>query len=99
MARLTWSVTARRDLRSIKQYVAFDSPRAAEFLVERIINVAKRLEDFPDLGRVVPGFNDDSLRELIYENYRIVYRIRARGPSIVRVVHSAMDIRRVEFGA
>lgn len=98
MARLTWSVTARRDLRSIEQYISFDSPRAAKFVVSRIIGAAARLKDYPRLGRVVPEFNDETLRELILDNYRIVYRIRPGGVSVARVVHAAMDVRRMEMG-
>ena len=42
-------------------------------LVGKLMQVAERLEVFPASGRVVPEIGDESLREVIYRNYRIVY--------------------------
>lgn len=41
----------------------------ADLLVERIVAAVNRLETFPRSGRVVPEVGDDSLREVVYENY------------------------------
>jgi plasmid stabilization system protein ParE len=46
------------------------------------------------MGRRVPEFHgDDSMREVIFQNYRIVYRIVASDVRILTVRHSAMDPR------
>ena len=44
------------------------------------------------MGRVVPEFHDQFLRELIFQNYRIVYRVLDEGVAILAVWHGAMDL-------
>jgi len=44
------------------------------------------------MGRVVPEIGDDTYRELIFQNYRIVYRVLATGVVIIGVIHAAMDM-------
>ncbi|MDW3210077.1 MAG: type II toxin-antitoxin system RelE/ParE family toxin [Reichenbachiella sp.] len=52
--------------------------------------VIERLVDFPQLGRKVPEFNSEQLRELILGKYRIVYRIYDEELIVVvRIVHGA----------
>lgn len=70
-------------------YVARDSVRYAALLVERIVASVERLETFPLSGRVVPEFDDDSLREVVHGSYRIVYRLRAEIIEILTVFHAA----------
>jgi len=62
---LVWTLQAIEDVEAIRVYVARDSVRYAALLVERIVAAVERLETFPLSGRVVPEFNDDSLRELL----------------------------------
>lgn len=64
MAKVIWTQTAREDLRGIHAYVAADSPRAADILVDRLLSSSDRLEAFPESGRSVPEFADSRYREL-----------------------------------
>jgi toxin ParE1/3/4 len=40
-----------------------------------LVSHTKVLAQFPELGRVVPEFGDDFIREIIVRSYRIVYRL------------------------
>ena len=93
MTRIIWSPLAIEDVEAIRAYVARDSPRSADLLVERLVAAVERLEANPLSGRVVPEVGDDSLREVIHGNYRIVYRIRADHVEIVTVFHGARLFR------
>jgi toxin ParE1/3/4 len=73
--RIVWTEPAVEDLRELHAYIARDSEVYASGFVERIILVAERLADHPQVGRVVPEKNDDNVRELLYQQYRIIYRI------------------------
>jgi plasmid stabilization system protein ParE len=50
------------------------------------------LAEFPRLGRMLPEFEYDWLREILVDNYRIVYEIHNDTIAIVTVYHAAMDI-------
>lgn len=94
MAKITWSNLALEDLRAIHDYVAQDSAMYAERLIDRIIERVDVLETHPRIGRVVPEFNLDNIRELVEGSYRIIYRIEAEDRiGIARIHHSARLLR------
>ena len=41
----------------------------------------------PKLGRIVPEKNDDTIRELIEGNYRIIYEVKRDDSVEILVVH------------
>jgi plasmid stabilization system protein ParE len=53
------------------------------------VAAVERLAVFPESGRIVPEFRDPALREVLWRNYRIVYRCRSRCVEIVTVFHGA----------
>ena len=92
MAEVRWSTLARRQFRSIIEYVAGDSISGALTLRTRIDTAASRLVGFPLLGRVVSDFQDAKVRELIVGHYRLVYRVDGHMIFIVTVVHGSRDL-------
>ena len=73
--KLIWSPSAQLDLKDIAAFIAEDNPSAAQRFVESLFQVVERLADFPESGRIVPEFDDPSIREVIRRPCRIVYRI------------------------
>jgi len=75
---------AVEDLRGIVEFIATDnSKRALSFGLE-LVDKALGLGEWPNLGRKVPEFNDETVREVIHESYRIVYKVYAE-TKVVRV--------------
>lgn len=62
-------------------------------MVDRIVGSVERLAVAPHVGRVVPEFNRQDLREIICRGYRVVYLLDGDDPTILRVVHGARDIK------
>lgn len=73
--KLFWTQTAKQDLIDIRRYIATNNPTAAKRWVERLRNRARNALHFPLAGRTVPEISRDDIRELIEENYRIVYQV------------------------
>lgn len=61
----------------------------APVFIQKIINSVERLIEFPRSGRIVPEFNVENIREIIFHNYRIVYRIKNTYLEIILVTHGA----------
>lgn len=59
-----------------------------------LISETDKLQTFPEMGRVVPEYRHQRVREIIFRPYRIVYRINHERKSceIARVWHSAKGI-------
>ena len=89
MTRILWSPQALHDLEAVRDYVAVDSPRYADLVLERIVRAVERLRDFPQSGRIVPERNDPSLREIIVRPYRVVYRLRGDQAEVVTVFRAS----------
>ena len=89
--KLIWSPAARDDLHDIVVFIARDNPERAMSFGYQLISETDRLQTFPRLGRVVPEYENENLREIILRPYRIVYRVNHERKvcEIARVWHSA----------
>jgi len=90
MVKISWTDFALENLIAIGDYIEKDSYFYAQKVVDNIFNSVDILEQNPLAGRKVPEFNDRNIRELIYGNYRIVYKIISKDNiDIITVHHSA----------
>ena len=87
--KIIWTKSAVLNLESIKNYIAQDSQYYAVELTEKIFGAVEKLSDFPRLGREVPEIKKENIREIIYGNYRILYRIDTEVLYIIAIVHAA----------
>ena len=92
MAQVRWSLTAGNDLQDIEDFIARDSVLHAVAFVDRIVESAETLLKNPRIGRVVPEFSREDLREVIFRNYRIVYLLQDERVIVLRVVHGSRDL-------
>jgi len=86
--KILWSPLALERISEIADYIAHDSPVAAEKWVHSIFDRVEQIKDFSKSDRAIPEINRKDLRELIISNYRIIYRIETRSISILTVKHS-----------
>ena len=93
MVKIVWTEIAIEDLQLIHEYISKDSKHYADRFIEKIINRVDQLENFPNSGRTVPEFNSPQIRELIEGNYRIIYKVTSTQVSILRVHHSARQLK------
>ena len=85
--KIRWSPLAIARVSEIAEYVARDDPAAAARWVEAVFARVKQTHDFARSGRFVPEVPRRDLRELVFGNYRIIYRLDARYASILTVRH------------
>lgn len=75
MVQVNWSRQAIEDIYAASEYHRQMSAKYADTLVDKIFEKAHLLENHPRLGRMVPELGREDIRELIYKQYRVVYRI------------------------
>ena len=93
---IRWSPRAADNLEDVCDYIAKDSEYYAALFAKKVNSVIKSIPQFPKAGRIVPEYRDDNLREKIYENYRIVYRLKGEVVEIVAICHGAKLLDNVE---
>jgi len=64
--KVVWTDTAKRNLRTIHDYIAQNSPAYAKRMVDRLTSRSKQIGVFPLSGRVVPEFEVGQIREVCY---------------------------------
>jgi toxin ParE1/3/4 len=87
--KLVWTRQAQEDLRSIRNYIARDAPFTAVMFIERLRSAVNRLRQFPESGHEVPEMPSAELREIVFGQYRIIYRFRDGLVEILNVLHGA----------
>ncbi len=83
--KIIWSPLAVDQIATIAEYITLDNPVAAEKWVDDVFNSVKRLNKFPKSGRIIPEIQLDNFREIIFGNYRIIYRIDKNQISVLTV--------------
>ena len=84
---LKWSEEALEDIESIATYIEKDSPTYAKSVVSKFFEKAEILQEFSELGRIVPEFNDTTIREIFVYSYRLIYKLNEQDILFVSVVH------------
>jgi len=86
---IRFAESALADLESMRAWYAEQGvPDVGERLLGEIVASIEALADHPDMGRLVPEFEQPFLRELIRPPFRIVYRREPKHVRIVRVWRS-----------
>ena len=93
--RVEWTEPALDDLTGIRDYIAEDSPENAHRFIERLFDAAEQLTDLPERGRQVPEAKREDVRELIFQSYRIIYRLKPQQVDILTVIHGSRDLNRL----
>ncbi len=86
-----WSFPASADLKLIYDYISKESKFYAQNVVQNMVSKTKLLNDFPEMGRVVPEIGESNIRELFIYSYRLMYEIVPAGIWILAIVHGKRD--------
>lgn len=73
--RVVWSPLALDRAAEAAKYIARAGPEVAAAWVDGLFDIVGKLVQFPRRGRVVPEVGRPEIRELLYEGYRVVYRV------------------------
>ena len=87
-----WSDPARDDLKQIHDYISLESHYYAQIVASTIIEKTDDLNNFPDMGRVVPEINKENIREIFSYSYRIIYEKSNDAIIIHAVIHGKRDL-------
>jgi toxin ParE1/3/4 len=99
MAKIVWTEASLTWLREIDGFLAESSVSAAVSVLEGIIEKVEVLQHHPRVGAQLVDNPEREIREVLYGRYRIIYEFSEAADSIhiLAVIHSAMDIDRLQF--
>ncbi len=95
MAKIKWTREAEQWLRDIHDYIAQDSPEAAQKVINNVYEKTQLLIDFPEMGYRYRHEVEGEVRILLYGHYRIAYLIQNKDEiTILGVFHGSLDMER-----
>jgi plasmid stabilization system protein ParE len=86
-----WSSRAEEEFEIVITSVSRYSTDYAASLRGRVVRSTARLADLPRMGRVVPEVGNDLFRELVVDNYRVLYRVQQDVVMVVGIVDARRD--------
>ena len=86
-----WSIPAKQDLKKIYDYIARDSKYYAEKVSQDILERSEKLNEFPEIGRIVPEIGEVNIREVIVYSYRLIYEISSDKIEVLALIHCKQD--------
>jgi toxin ParE1/3/4 len=92
MGEIAWTERARQDLQEIVEYISRDANAYAQSFALRLRKKIDRLCSFPESGRLIPEDPGRLIREVLVENYRVLYRVAQERVVILTVIHGARNI-------
>lgn len=87
--KVHWTNHAVEHLLAIYEYIARDSTLYAQRMVDRLTRRSEQISEFPRIGRKVPEYDDEYIREIFESPYRIIYRIMPKQIDILAVIHGS----------
>lgn len=93
MTRFVLTPAAKADLEEIVDFIREDSPDAAQRVLRELRESMSKLARMPEMGHFREDLCDEPLRFWSVYSYLIVYRPQIRPLQILRVLHSARDVR------
>jgi plasmid stabilization system protein ParE len=98
MGQVTLSPKFTKQLDEICAHIARSSQQSAEEFGEKALELVQSFPAQPRLGPVVPEYNDRGLRERLYKNHRILYRLRGDDVEVVAIFHGSRRLPRTPPG-
>jgi plasmid stabilization system protein ParE len=93
MGRYVLTAAARADLSDVADYIRQDNPDAAKRVVKSLQEAMGKLAKVPGMGHVREDLARMPLRFWSVYSYLIIYRPETRPIQILRILHSARDVK------
>lgn len=95
--KIIWTQDGIDSLENVITYIAKDSIYYAANFVRNILARIENLMDFPYIGRIVPEYHNSDIREIIYQSYRIVYKVEKKTIFLVLVTHGSQTLPKINL--
>ncbi|MBC7892198.1 MAG: type II toxin-antitoxin system RelE/ParE family toxin [Sphingobacteriaceae bacterium] len=97
MAQVIWGSNGRKDVIQIAEYLSGYSETYASALVTKIYRKVGLLANSPRMGKIVPEFSNENIRQLLEGDYRIIYELFDNDVAvIIKVIHTSRNLQELD---
>jgi toxin ParE1/3/4 len=87
--KVAWTRRSILRLRQILEHIAKDQPDNARRFVNQLIERGDSVGEHVRRGRIVPEYQDETIREVFEGDYRIIYKIGLERVDVLTVRHGS----------
>lgn len=95
--KIIWSPLSINRINEIADFISEDSPEAAKRWIDDLFKKVERIKEFPHSGRLVPETGRKDIREILFGNFRIIYRTMLTEIAILTVRHSKQGLPKADL--
>jgi plasmid stabilization system protein ParE len=95
--QVRFSQTARDQLLEVKAFIARDNPEIASKHIKKVIDRTKKILEYPFIGKVNAVYNQEDIREIAVEGYKVIYQIALKCINVL-VVYKNIDLDESDIG-
>ncbi|MGA1794802.1 MAG: type II toxin-antitoxin system RelE/ParE family toxin [bacterium] len=95
VVKIIWTEDGINSFVDVIEYISNDSLYYASNFAKKVLSLVDNLMSFSQIGRIVPEYNNPKIREILYQNYRIVYRIKKNAIYIVLIIHGTKELPQI----
>lgn len=73
------------------EVISGDSKFYVKRVTQDIVSKTDNLNNFPEIGRIVPELDDSTVRELIIYSFRLIYEVKPDRVVVLAIIHGKRD--------
>lgn len=94
MITIRWLNEAQKDFEYIFTYLEKISSQFSERFFEKIQLIESRLKKYPSFGRIVPELQEERIREVLFDKYRMQYFLKSDDMiEILSILHQRQEFK------
>lgn len=83
--KINFSHDSKEFIFKLKSHIALDNPSRAKSYTIKLVLWIKEMLQYPYIGKVNATFDDESIREIILDGMKIIYKIYPKSVAVVMI--------------
>ncbi len=83
--KVNFSKDSKDFILDLKRYIAKDNPRRAKQYAVKLISRITKMLQYPYVGKVNSTFNDESIRDIVIDGMKIIYKIYPKSVGVLMI--------------
>ncbi len=83
--QINFSHDSKEFIFKLKSHIALDNPKRAIKYTTQLVSRIKEMLQYPYIGKVNSTFDDESIREIVLDGIKIIYKIYPKSVGIVMI--------------
>ncbi len=90
--QIVWTRRASIQFENAQLHISEEAPFAANAFIDRVLEMVDELLRYPQIGRMIPEYENPRFRERVFGHYRLMYTFEDSVVRILALFHDAQEL-------